>query len=69
MLKLLLIAYVAISQVVIKVQPTIVDPSQRSYYEVHRTKAPITIDGVLTGKEWGHAPETTPFREVFQPGD
>lgn len=69
MAKLLLLAYVAICQTVIKVQPTIVDPSQWSYYEVHRTKAPITIDGVLTEEEWGHAPETSPFREVFQPGD
>jgi len=67
--RLLLLAFIVVGQTVIKVQPTIVEPCQWSHYDVHRAQSPITIDGVLTDKEWGSAPDTTPFRECFQPGD
>lgn len=66
---ILMIGFMLIGQVVVKVQPTIVSPSDWSRYEVHRTRSPIVVDGVLTDREWGHAPETAPFKEVFQPGD
>jgi len=53
---------------VVKVQPTVVDPSEWSHYDVLRAKSAITIDGVLSAKEWGCAPAITGFSDVFQPG-
>jgi len=69
MSKLFLIAFLSFGQAVIKVQPTIVSPEQWSHYQVHRATKTITVDGLLTDGEWSRAPETTAFKEVFQPGD
>ncbi len=48
--------------------PVVVDPSEWSHYECRRTKAPITIDGLLTDQEWGKAPVMDGFSDVFEPG-
>ena len=53
---------------VVTTPPTVVDPSEWSHYDVHRTKAPISVDGALTDKEWGKAVPMSPFSDVFQPG-
>lgn len=68
-MKLLLLAFLAVGQIVVKVQPTIVDPSERSHYEVKRAPSGMTVDGLITEKEWGSAPWTGQFTECFQPGD
>lgn len=49
------------------VKPTIVNPNEWSYYDVVRAPGPITIDGVITHKEWGKAPAITSFSDAFQP--
>lgn len=53
---------------VVTTGPKIVDPGEWSHYECHRTKASITVDGLLTDKEWGKAPVMDGFSDVFQPG-
>lgn len=66
MLALLLLAALAIGQVK-TVEPTIVNPSEWSHYEVVRTTRPVTVDGIITKGEWGKASVITRFSDVFQP--
>jgi hypothetical protein len=53
---------------VVSTPPTVVDPSQWSHYDAHRTKTSIIVDGLLTDKEWGKAPVMDGFSDVFEPG-
>ncbi len=48
--------------------PVVVNPSDWAHYDCHRTKAPITVDGVITDREWGKAKPMGDFTDVFQPG-
>jgi len=48
--------------------PVVVNPGDWSHYDVVRAKAPITIDGVISEREWGKIPAMTGFSDVFQPG-
>jgi hypothetical protein len=62
----LLLALLVVGQVA-TVKPTIVDPSEFSHYTAVRAPGPITIDGVLSDKEWGKVPAMTTFSDAFQP--
>ncbi len=63
-----LIALLAISQTVITIKPTVVNPNQWSYYDVFRAPSCMQIDGVISEKEWGRAPAAGGFTECFQAG-
>ncbi len=65
MIKLLL-ALLAIQQTP-TVEPTIVDPSEWSRYQAVRAPACMTIDGLLTDKEWSKAPVAKGFTDLFHP--
>ena len=62
----LLLAILAMGQVK-TVEPTIVNPSEWSHYDVVRAGAPVQIDGLITKKEWSKAKPITKFTDVFQP--
>jgi len=64
MIKLLLALFV-LGQAA--VEPTVVSPSEWSHYDVIRAPACVTIDGVVTDKEWGRAPAITQFSDLFHP--
>lgn len=66
MIKLLLIGLLAFGQVK-TVEPTIVDISEVSRYEVVRAPEVMKIDGDVTAKEWGRANVISEFSDVFQP--
>ena len=53
---------------VVNTGPVVVSPDERSHYDALRAKSPIVIDGLITDKEWKHAPAMTGFSDVFQPG-
>lgn len=61
----LLFGLLAISQT--PIQPTLVNPSEWAHYDVLRARAPITIDGIVTDKEWGRAAKITQWSDLFQP--
>ncbi len=50
----LLIALLAVGQTVVTIQPAVVDPKERSHYDVFRAPACMKIDGTLAEVEWGN---------------
>ena len=61
----LLFALLAFGQIA-TVKPTVVNPSEWSYYDVVRAPDCVKIDGVLAEKEWGKVPAISTFSECFQ---
>ena len=49
------------------VGPAIVGPSEWSRYEAVRAPACITVDGMITEKEWGKASAAADFTDLFHP--